>query len=185
LSTHRVPTPSQTVGPFFGYALPFQDGHDTASGQQPIRIEGQLLDGAGDPVPDGLVELWGGQQFARCRTDSEGVFHFTIVKPGPGGTPADEAPHLDVTIFARGLLRHLATRIYFPDEVAANAADRILNLVDPARRDTLIAESEQGGAPGPGFARPAPQGGSPPSNKTVLRFDIRLQGESETVFFAL
>jgi protocatechuate 3,4-dioxygenase, alpha subunit len=105
------------------------------------------------------VEMWSGQQFARCRTDSEGAFHFAVVKPAAGV----EAPHLDVTIFARGLLRHLATRMYFPDEKAANASDRILNLIDRARRDTLIAESE--GA--------------------VLRFDIRLQGESETVFFAL
>jgi protocatechuate 3,4-dioxygenase alpha subunit len=154
-----MPTPSQTVGPFFGYALPFEAGHDAASGQEALRIEGQLLDGAGEPVPDGLVELSGGQQFARCRTDTEGAFQFTVVKPAAGV----EAPHLDVTIFARGLLRHLATRMYFPDEQRANASDRVLNLVDPARRDTLIAHS----------------GGQ------VLRFDIRLQGESETVFFAL
>jgi len=159
LGEHRIPTPSQTVGPYFGYALPFEDGHDAASGQEALRIEGQLLDGAGEPVPDGLVELSGGQQFARCRTDTEGAFHFTVVKPAAGA----EAPHLDVTIFARGLLRHLATRIYFPDEETANASDRVLNLVDPARRDTLIAH---------------PEG-------QVLRFDIRLQGESETVFFAI
>jgi len=129
------------------------------SHQPAMRIEGQLLDGAGEPVPDGLVEMWSGQQFARCRTDSEGVFHFAAVKPAAGV----EAPHLDVTIFARGLLRHLATRMYFPDEESANASDRTLNLIDPARRHTLIAHSE--GA--------------------ALRFDIRLQGESETVFFAL
>jgi len=159
LGEHRIPTPSQTVGPFFGYALPFVDGHAAASGLEAVRIEGRLLDGAGEPVPDGLVEVWGGQQFARCRTDSEGAFQFTVMKPAAGV----EAPHLDVTIFARGLLRHLATRIYFPDEVTANARDRIFNLVDPARRDTLIAHSEG----------------------QVLRFDIRLQGESETVFFAL
>lgn len=159
MSKHRIPTPSQTVGPFFGYALPFEDGHDAVAGQEPIRIEGQLLDGAGEPVPDGLVELWGGQQFARCRTDSEGVFHFSVVKPAPD----DEAPHLEVTVFARGLLRHLATRMYFPDEETANASDRTLNLIDPARRHTLIAHSDA----------------------AVLRFDIRLQGESETVFFAL
>lgn len=159
MSDSRAPTPSQTVGPFFGYALPFEDGPDAASGRSALRIEGELLDGAGQPVPDGLLELWSGQQFARCRTDSEGVFHFTVVKPAAG----DGAPHLDVTIFARGLLRHLATRIYFPDEEAANSNDRILNLVDPARRHTLIAHA--GGA--------------------VLRFDIRLQGISETVFFAL
>ena len=157
-----MPTPSQTVGPYFGYALPFEGGPDAASSPRAIRIEGRLLDGAGEPVPDGLVELWGGQQFARCRTDIEGAFHFTVTKPASGLTPGDEAPHLDVTIFARGLLRHLATRMYFPDEEAANASDRTLNVVDPARRHTLIAQSE--GA--------------------WLRFDIRLQGESETVFFA-
>ena len=155
----RTPTPSQTVGPFFGYALPFDGGHDAAGGQPAVRIEGQLLDGAGEAVPDGLVEMSSGQQFARCRTDSEGVFHFTVVKPAAGV----EAPHLDVTIFARGLLRHLATRLYFPDEESANATDRTLNLIDPARRHTLIAHPERG----------------------ALRFDIRLQGESETVFFAL
>jgi protocatechuate 3,4-dioxygenase alpha subunit len=180
LTAHRIPTPSQTVGPFFGFALPFEDGHDAARDQPSLRIEGQLLDGAGEPVPDGLVEMWVGEQFARCRTDSEGVFHFSVVKPAPG----NEAPYMNLTVFARGLLRHLATRMYFPDEEAANAGDRTLSLVEPARRHTLIARS-QGGAPGPGFARSAPQGGSPPSNITVLHFDIRLQGESETVFFAL
>ncbi len=159
LSEGRIPTPSQTVGPFFGYALPFQDGHAAARGKSAVRVDGQLLDGAGEPVPDGLVEMWAGQQFVRCRTDSEGVFHFTVVKPAPD----DEAPHLNLTVFARGLLRHLATRMYFPEEEAANASDRVLNLIDPARRHTLIARIE--GA--------------------VLRFDIRLQGESETVFFAL
>ncbi|HVS49158.1 MAG TPA: protocatechuate 3,4-dioxygenase subunit alpha [Candidatus Dormibacteraeota bacterium] len=159
----QVPTPSQTVGPFFGYALPFEGGPDSAGGAEVIRIEGQLLDGAGEPVPDGLLELWGGQQFARCRTDAEGAFHFTVTKPPPGSEPGDEAPHLHVTVFARGLLRHLATRMYFPDEEAANGRDRVLNVVDPARRHTLIAQSD--GA--------------------VLRFDIRMQGDSETVFFAL
>ncbi len=151
-----------------------------------MRVEGQLLDGAGEPVPDGLVEMWSGQQFARCRTDAEGLFHFTVVKPARGSSPDGQAPYLDLAIFARGLLRHLATRMYFPDEEKANASDRVLNLIDPPRRHTLIAQSEQqGGAPGPGFARPAPQWGIPPSNTTVLRFDIRLQGESETVFFVL
>jgi protocatechuate 3,4-dioxygenase alpha subunit len=159
LNQHRIPTPSQTVGPFFGYALPFEDGHDAARDRPSLRIEGQLLDGAGEPVLDGLVEMWGGEQFARCRTDAEGVFHFSVVKPAPG----DEAPHMNLTVFARGLLRHLATRMYFPDEAVANADDRTLNLIEPARRHTLIAHRE--GA--------------------VLRFDIRLQGESETVFFAL
>jgi protocatechuate 3,4-dioxygenase alpha subunit len=108
-----------------------------------------------------LIEIWGGEQFARCRTDTEGAFNFTLTKPAAGA--GDEAPHLNVTVFARGLLRHLATRMYFPDEDAANANDRVLNEVDPNRRGTLIAQFDGG----------------------VLRFDIRLQGESETVFFEL
>ena len=163
MSEDRAPTPSQTVGPFFGVALPFEGGPVTASGSEAIRIEGQLLDGSGEPVSDGMVELSGGQQFARCRTDAEGAFHFTVTKPPPGSPRSDDAPHMEVTVFSRGLLRHLATRLYFPDEESANVSDPTLNLLDPARRWTLIARSE-----GP-----------------VLRFDIRLQGESETVFFAL
>ena len=151
------PTPSQTVGPFFGFALPFP-GDSTSAPGEGVRIEGQLLDGAGEPVPDGIVEVWSGEQFARCRTDSEGAYHFMIAKPPAGG---DEAPHLNVTVFSRGLLRHLVTRIYFPEDETANATDRVLNTVQPERRETLIAEPV-----GP-----------------VLRFDIRLQGDRETVFF--
>lgn len=156
------PTPSQTIGPFFGFALPFDEGPDAADpeGRTAVRIEGQLLDGANEPVPDGLVELWAGGEFARCRTDAEGVYHFTVTKPR-----ADEphAPHLNVMVFARGLLRQVATRIYFPDEAAANAADPALAKVDPDRRQTLIASRDG----------------------DVLRFDIHLQGEGETVFFSL
>jgi protocatechuate 3,4-dioxygenase alpha subunit len=150
------PTPSQTVGPFFGFALPFDGGPEVAGGE--VRIEGQLLDGAGEPVPDGLLEAWQGEQFARCGTDPEGVFHFKVRKPErkPG-----EAPHLNLTVHARGLLRHLVTRVYFADEEAANAADPVLQKVEPARRPTLIARQEGG----------------------VFRFDVRLQGEGETVFF--
>ncbi len=157
------PTPSQTVGPFFSFALPFPDGASAADPGVPgaLRIEGQLLDGAGEPVPDGLLEAWSGQQFARCGTDPEGLFHFLVRRPAPG--PNGQAPHLDVTVFARGLLRHLVTRVYFPDEGPANAADPVLQLVDPDRRHTLIARAEDG----------------------ALRFDVRLQGEEETVFFAV
>ena len=156
------PTPSQTVGPFFGFALPFE-GDATAAALDPaetVRIEGQLLDGDGQPVSDGLLEAWSGEQFARCRTDAEGSFHFVVGKPRrlPG-----EAPHVNVFVFARGLLRHLATRIYFPDEAGANAADRVLQAVDASRRQTLVASADG----------------------SVLRFDVRLQGENETVFFAL
>jgi protocatechuate 3,4-dioxygenase alpha subunit len=130
-----------------------------------IRIEGQVLDGAGDPVSDGLIEVSNGHQFARCRTDPEGAFHFTVRKPaatrGAGGR--ESAPQLTVTVFARGLLRQLVTRIYFPDEEEANRNDPVLELVDPSRRLTLIARRDGG----------------------VLNFDIHLQGDKETVFFAL
>lgn len=157
-----VPTPSQTVGPFFGFALPFTADTDASAPGSvgTVRIEGQVFDGAGDVGSDALIEVWQGDQFARCRTDSEGAFHFNMHKPAAA---AGDAPFLNVSVFARGLLRHLATRMYFPDEEASNATDRVLERVDAGRRHTLIAHA--GGA--------------------ALRFDIRLQGESETVFFAL
>ena len=137
-----TPTPSQTVGPFFGVGLHPVDG---AEG---VRIKGQVLDGAGEPVDGALLEAWHEGQFARCRTDSEGAFHFT----------ARRAPFLNITVFARGLLRHVNTRMYFP----GSAMDSVLSLVDPSRRHTLMARADG----------------------EVLRFDIRLQGDGETVFFA-
>jgi protocatechuate 3,4-dioxygenase, alpha subunit len=134
------PTPSQTVGPFFGVGL----GPVDAAGA--VRVEGQVLDGAGEPVPDALVEVSRGEQFGRCRTDEEGAFHFTI----------GEADFLNVTVLARGLLRHLNTRLYFPGREGEVPA-----VVDAARRHTLVARREG----------------------EVLRFDVRLQGKDETVFF--
>jgi protocatechuate 3,4-dioxygenase alpha subunit len=161
-------TPSQTVGPFFGVGLPFEKGEQLvpAGSAGAIRIEGQVLDGKGDPVPDALLEIWQpGAGFGRSRTDAEGAFSFTVPKPAPTPAPdgRPQAPHLNVTVFARGLLRHLVTRIYFPDEAEANAGDPVLNLVEPARRESLIAKNCGG----------------------VLHFDVRLQGERETVFFAI
>ncbi|MGA8923931.1 MAG: protocatechuate 3,4-dioxygenase subunit alpha [Candidatus Dormiibacterota bacterium] len=157
-----TPTPSQTIGPFFGFALPFEDDANAVAPQAAgaVRIEGQVLDGAGEPVPDALLEVWHGEQLARCRTDAEGAFHFILSKP-EAATGA--APFLNVTVFARGLLRQLCTRIYFPDERAANDADPVLARVEPQRRQTLVARQDAG----------------------VLHFDVRLQGEDETVFFAL
>jgi protocatechuate 3,4-dioxygenase alpha subunit len=157
----RIPTPSQTVGPFFGFALPFHGDAEAVESGAPgaVRIEGQVLDGANLAVPDALIEVWHGDQFARCRTDGEGAFHVTVRKPPPDGG----APHLAVAVFARGLLRQLVTRVYFPDEEEANAADPVLKLVEPGFRHTLIARRDGG----------------------VLNFDIRLQGQNETVFFAL
>ncbi len=174
-------TPSQTVGPFFGVGLPFEKGEQIAAPGSAglLRLEGQVLDGNGEPVPDALLEIWQPDDqgryrtvadgdatgFGRCRTDSEGAFSFMTVKPGvtPAPDGRDQAPHLSVTVFARGLLRHLITRVYFPDETDRNAADPVLNLVEPARRETLIAKNCGG----------------------VLHFDVRLQGERETVFFAI
>jgi protocatechuate 3,4-dioxygenase alpha subunit len=155
------PTPSQTVGPFFGFALPFDNGADATprESRDAIRIEGQVLDGMGEPVGDALLEASQGDQFARCRTDAEGAFHFILREP----VVNDGTPFVNLTVFARGLLRHLHTRMYFPDEDGASRADRVLQLVDESRRQTLIARRDG----------------------DILRFDIRLQGEGETVFFAL
>lgn len=180
-------TPAQTVGPFLSIALPWPDGAIVVDPTTPgaVRVFGRLLDGAGDPVPDGLVETWqadprgrfdhpddprgpsaGFRGFGRAPTDADGRWEVVTCKPGPLPT-ADgevEAPHLDVSIFARGLLHRLVTRIYFPEEAAANAVDPVLRaLPDPARRATLLSTSEARG----------------------YRFDIWLQGPDETVFFRL
>lgn len=170
-----APTPSQTVGPFFrfGFAWLTSSRHLVDPGSNgSLTVGGRMIDGAGDAVPDGVVEIWqadsgggfppdspaGWTGFGRALTDEDGRYSFTTVAPGP--VDGDQAPHIDVSVFARGLLQRLVTRIYLPD-VAANDADPVLASVDPARRATLIAE---------------PDG-------AVLRFDIRLQGERETVFF--
>jgi protocatechuate 3,4-dioxygenase alpha subunit len=190
-------TPSQTVGPWFAYGLtPLgqYDWSDIATGNlitpdvvgDRIRIEGIVRDGDGAVMPDAMIEIWqaDGQGrlpsrtgngatpntsfrgFGRCPTDPKGVFWFDTVKPGPvpGADGKPQAPHILVAVFARGLLTHLYTRIYFADE-AANASDQILKLVPADRRDTLIARKETGGG------------------TSIYRFDIRLQGEGETVFF--
>jgi protocatechuate 3,4-dioxygenase alpha subunit len=159
-----VPTPSQTIGPFSGFALPFAGGAD-AGGAAALLVEGRVLDGAGAVVHGAMLEIWQGDSFARTVTDSSGRYRVSILKPRSthGPTGVTHAPHLEVSVFARGLLRQLVTRIYFPDEDAANAADPVLARVDPARRATLVARREG----------------------EALRFDVHLQGVSETVFFAL
>jgi protocatechuate 3,4-dioxygenase, alpha subunit len=166
-----LPTPSQTVGPFFNIGLPGKE-HSELVADGGLRIEGVLCDGEGEPVPDALIEIWqadadgrypdGSSEFrgfGRCETDEEGRFWFVTVKPGP--VDGAQAPHISVHVFARGLLKHLPTRIYFPDEGEANEADPVLSSVDPELRQTLVAREDGG----------------------VLRFDIRLQGDGETVFF--
>jgi protocatechuate 3,4-dioxygenase alpha subunit len=186
----KVATPSQTVGPFFAYCLTPSAykyrqvfSHDLtqhgAEGTR-IKIEGRVLDGDGDPVPDAMIEIWQADSagayvraeqganvafrgFGRAECDAAGRYAFTTVKPGrvPGPGGALQAPHINVGVFARGLLKRLVTRIYFADE--ANEADPILALVPESRRTTLIAR---------------PTGGS-----AHYTFDIRLQGDAETVFF--
>jgi protocatechuate 3,4-dioxygenase, alpha subunit len=156
-------TPSQTVGPFFAIGLLREPQNELVRGGS-IRIVGRVVDGLGDPVPDALVELWqpgdGGTRWGRCGTDQAGEFSFVTEKP----PAADgEAPAIEVMVFARGLLRHVATRMYFPDEAEANAADRLLTALEPGERETLVARDEGAG----------------------LRFDVVLQGERQTVFFAV
>ncbi|MEV8439654.1 protocatechuate 3,4-dioxygenase subunit alpha [Actinosynnema sp. NPDC051121] len=185
-------TPSQTVGPFFSFGLVWEDGPFVVPEGTPgaFRIGGTVYDGAGAPVPDAVVETWQADPdgrfdhpddprgavrwkdfrgFGRSATDPEGRYSLLTVKPGPlpattGGAASDgrQAPHLDVSVFSRGMLVRLVTRIYFPDE-EANATDPVLTSIDPTRRATLVAASEP-----PGY-----------------RFDIHLQGEHETVFFDL
>jgi protocatechuate 3,4-dioxygenase alpha subunit len=194
-------TPSQTVGPFFAMRLPWPDGPFVVPGDTPgaITIVGRMYDGAGNVVPDGLVETWQADPagrfahpddprgpsavgfqafrgFGRCPTEVDGSFRIVTLKPGPlpvpdGGEGATEAPHLDVSVFCRGLLDRVVTRLYFPDEQAANAADPVLSSIGEPRSQTLIARAEP--------ADPA----DPAGPGTVLRFDIRLQGDGETVFF--
>ena len=190
MTARCLPTPSQTVGPFFELGLldPSQRELVPAGTPGAIRIEGAVLDGQGAPVPDAMIEIWqaapsgryahpedprdflllddGFTGFGRSGTDTAGRFWFQTVKPGsvPWLDGHPQAPHLNLSVFARGLLQRLVTRLYFPDEPEANAADPLLSsLPDPAIRSTLIAV-EQG---------------------DVLRFDIHLQGEHETCFFQI
>ena len=155
-------TPSQTVGPFFAIGLSTTIGSHVVDEGAPgaLRISGQVLDGAGDPVPDALIETWQAEGGGRCATDDEGHFAIVTIKPA-GDRAGGEAPHLDVSVFARGVLTRLVTRVYFPDEEDANDADRVLGRLTTDERATLIGTPDHGG----------------------IRFDIHLQGERETVFF--
>lgn len=183
-------TPSQTVGPFYSIGLTGRTmnvlADDETEGQR-IRIEGSVFDGDGKPVPDAMVEIWQANSYGRYNhpddkqekpldpsfsgwgrsgTDENCLFHFETIKPGPVPGTGDtvQAPHVNVVVFARGMLLHAYTRIYFADE-PANAADPVLNSIkNKKRRRTLIAV-------------PGTENG-----KTVYRFDIHLQGENETVF---
>lgn len=189
MSERRPSTPSQTVGPFLSIALPWADGPDVVAEGVPgaFVVSGELRDGAGDPVPDGLVEIWqadpdgrfdhpddprgpaprpGFRGFGRCATDAAGRYWFRTVKPGPlpTGDGRTEAPHLTVSVFGRGLVQRLVTRMYFPDEATANATDPLLAELSAPDRALLTARPEAG---------------------DELRFDIRLQGDGETPFFEI
>lgn len=185
-------TPSQTVGPFFSIGLPGDGENTLASGDvlgERIRVQGRVLDGEGAPVGDALIEIWqanslgrfrhpedtrdeidldqGFTGFGRAATAFEtGEYWSDTIKPGPVPDPEGEfqAPHLCLIVQARGLLNPLFTRIYFPDEADANEHDLVLRMVPAERRSTLIASQEDG-------------------DPLVYRFDIRLSGERETVFF--
>jgi protocatechuate 3,4-dioxygenase alpha subunit len=195
MTKHGI-TPSQTIGPFFAYGLTphaydFSELFtsdlltEDAAGER-IRIEGRVFDSDGQPVTDAMIEIWQAdgegryahtadgrarpntrfKGFGRSDTDADGRFRFTTVKPGavPGPNGGMQAPHINVNVFARGLLNRLFTRIYFEGE-GANASDPILTLVPEDARDTLIAKRTGTGA------------------EASYTFDIRLQGNNETVFF--
>ena len=163
-----APTPSQTVGPFFSLCLSERSQNELVAAGG-LRLDGAVLDGAGRPVPDALVEIWQADAdgsytdefgWGRCGTDADGRYSFVTVKPG---FVEGQAPHLVVLVFARGLLKPVLTRMYFPDEQEANAADPVLSAVEAGGAETLVAVRSEG----------------------ALRFDIRLQGERQTAFFAL
>jgi protocatechuate 3,4-dioxygenase alpha subunit len=179
----------QTIGPFFriGFSWLYRDNlaGPEVSGER-VEIVGRILDGDGNPVPDGIVEIWQANSqgkyahpddpqekpteagfigYGRVPTDNAGRFRFATVKPGrvPGPHGKLQAPHLEASVFTRGLQRRLITRIYFPNE-ASNAEDFALNLIEPGRRTTLIAKKIAG-------------------RTGALEWDVKLQGERETVFF--
>jgi protocatechuate 3,4-dioxygenase, alpha subunit len=188
MAAKLVPTPGQTVGPFFALGLDRPEWSDLTRNNpagERIVIEGRVLDGDGAPVPDALLELWQANAagrydhvadeqadkkldpnflgYGRVATDAQGRFQIKTIKPGPvpGRGNALQAPHIGVAFFARGLLRQLYTRIYFADE-PANAADPLLSAIDDdSARQSLIARRAEGGA---------------------YRFDIILQGDGETAF---
>jgi protocatechuate 3,4-dioxygenase alpha subunit len=181
------PTASQTVGPYLHIGLGWLTIDRLAASGSPgehLKLLGRVLDGDGRPVTDALVEIWqadahgryahpedarelpgatGFRGFGRVPTDDEGRFRFFTIKPGPVADPNGglQAPHLVVSIFMRGLLKRLVTRVYFPDE-PRNADDRVLRMVPVERRETLVAH---------------------PIASDELEWDVILQGESETVFF--
>jgi len=164
-----VLSPSQTSGPMYGFALMFEGCQNAVAPGSPgaVVIRGSVVDADARPIdhPHCFVEVWDGDQLARCRADAAGEFQVVVRKPEAGATPDGEplAPALNVTVFGVGILKQMQTRLYFPDEAAANERDAILARVPADRRHTLIAA---------------------PTGEAELRFDVRVRGADETVFFA-
>jgi protocatechuate 3,4-dioxygenase alpha subunit len=180
-TTKLTPTPGQTVGPFYGYALPYEKDRELLAPGTPgaIRLQGTVYDGAGHPIPDAILEIWQPDAegkivqrtgslvrdgytftgFGRSAVGNTGVYTFTTVNPGP--TEAGAAPFVSVAVYARGLMNRLFTRMYLPENEEALAADPLLSSLAPERRKTLIARRDADGG---------------------LTWDIRLQGGDETVF---
>jgi len=181
-------TPSQTVGPFFSIGLNRLCTNNFCPPEIPgerITIHGRVLDGDNQPVPDAILEIWqantsgnfphyGSHQpdtlanfngFGRVATNDDGEFQFTTIKPGPtlGPNNHSQAPHLSINLFMRGLLKHLVTRLYFPND-PLHTTDFALNLIEPNRRATLIAEKSA-------------------TDPATFEWNIHLQGPQETVFF--
>jgi len=178
MSERLLPTPSQTVGPYFGIALTPDGANELVPADTPgsILVEGTVYDGAGTPVHDGMLEIWQADEkghypesdggftgFGRCHTDDQGHYEFRTIKPGsvPGPDGTTQAPHLNVAVYGTGLLKPVRTRMYFSEDEAANSTDQVLSGVDEHRRRLLIAAV----------------------TGDRVRFDIRLQGEDETPFF--
>ena len=181
MSDLQATTPGQTIGPFYGYALPYERGHELVppAHARATRLHGTVYDGHGMPIPDALVEIRQADEsgtapvadgslrrdgmvftgWGRCATDPGGRYTFTTVEPGPVSMGA--APFFAIVVFARGLLNRLFTRAYLPGDMDALSKDALLSSLDDGRRETLIAVREPDGS---------------------LRFDIRLQGDDETVF---
>jgi protocatechuate 3,4-dioxygenase alpha subunit len=182
VSDRLVATPGQTVGPFFGFALPYPGGEELVPRSHPdaVRLTGLVLDGAGNPVPDAVLEIWqadgngrivaepgslrrDGYTFTgwgRAATDNAGRYSFTTVRPG--ATDPGRLPFFSLVVFARGVTNRLFSRIYLPADAETLLTDPLLAGLSEERRRTLVASDD--GA--------------------ELRFDVRLQGEDETVFLA-
>jgi protocatechuate 3,4-dioxygenase alpha subunit len=185
-------TPSQTVGPYLSIGLIYGENQNVLVNErtkgQRIRVLGMVTDGNGEPVPDAMIEIWQADAngyfnheadprrdmadphfrgFGRAENRDGAIYSFKTIKPGvvPFDDEQDQAPHINVRVFARGMLTHAYTRLYFADEEEANKTDPILNLIDVERRSTLIAQLEPG------------------EDLPTYCFNIQLQGGNETVFF--